>query len=103
MSRSGNVWGQRGDGEFFSSRKTEQTARKMYRTRDGARADVFDYIGRFYNPTRRQHSERINNVFEPPERSADYGAPGHRRTNGLVEYCLQSGGRKKHPLLQYDS
>ncbi|PTQ71229.1 IS3 family transposase, partial [Celeribacter persicus] len=27
--------------------------RKTYRTRRQARADVFDYIERFYNPTRR--------------------------------------------------
>ena len=38
---------------FFSSMKTERTARKMYRTRDEAKADVFDYIERFYNPKRR--------------------------------------------------
>ena len=38
---------------FFSSLKTESTARKMYRTRDEAKADVFDYIERFYNPKRR--------------------------------------------------
>jgi len=28
---------------FFSSLKTERTARKTYRTRDQAKADVFDY------------------------------------------------------------
>ena len=38
---------------FFSSLKTERTARKVYRTRGQARSDVFDYIERFYNPTRR--------------------------------------------------
>ncbi len=38
---------------FFSSLKTERTARKVYRSREQARADVFDYIERFYNPTRR--------------------------------------------------
>ena len=38
---------------FFSSLKTERTARRMYRTRDDAKADVFDYIERFYNPKRR--------------------------------------------------
>jgi len=36
-----------------SSLKTERVARKVYRTRDRARADVFDYIERFYNPKRR--------------------------------------------------
>ena len=40
---------------FFSSLKTERTANKTYRTRDQAKADVFDYIERFYNP-RRRHS-----------------------------------------------
>jgi hypothetical protein len=38
---------------FFSSLKTERTARKTYRTRDQAKADVFDYIERFYNAKRR--------------------------------------------------
>ena len=55
MSRSGNVWDNAAMESFFSSLKTERTARKMYRTRDEAKADVFDYIERFYNP-KRQHS-----------------------------------------------
>lgn len=41
---------------FFSSPKTQRKARKAYRTSDEARADVFDYIERFYNP-RRRHSK----------------------------------------------
>ncbi len=45
--------GQCGDESFFSSLKTERTARKTYRTRDQAKADVFDYIECFYNPKRR--------------------------------------------------
>ena len=53
MSRSGNVWDNAAMESFFSSLKTERTARKVYRTRDAARADVFDYIERFYNPKRR--------------------------------------------------
>lgn len=39
--------GQRGDGGFFSSLQIERTACNIYRTRNGARADVFDYIERF--------------------------------------------------------
>jgi Integrase core domain len=31
---------------FFSSLKVERVARKTYRTRDQAKADVFDYIER---------------------------------------------------------
>ena len=53
MSRLGNVWDNAAMESFFSSLKTERTARKVYRTRDEAKADVFDYIERFYNPKRR--------------------------------------------------
>jgi putative transposase len=53
MSRSGNCWDNAAMESFFSSMKTERTARQTYRTRDAARADVFDYIERFYNPKRR--------------------------------------------------
>jgi putative transposase len=48
-----NVWDNAAMESFFSSLKTERTTRKMYRPRDEARADVFDYIERFYNPKRR--------------------------------------------------
>jgi len=34
--------------------KTERVNRKIHRTRDDARADVFDYIERLYNPRRRR-------------------------------------------------
>ena len=53
MSRSGNVWDNAAMESFFSSLKTERTARRTYRTRSEAKADVFDYIERFYNPIRR--------------------------------------------------
>ena len=55
MSRSGNCWDNAAMESFFSSLKTERTARTRYHTRDQAKADVFDYIERFYNP-RRRHS-----------------------------------------------
>lgn len=40
---------------FFSTLKIERTNRTHYQTRNQAKADVFDYIERFYNP-RRRHS-----------------------------------------------
>ena len=57
MSRAGNVWDNAAMERVFSSLKTEPTASKTYRTRDQAKADVFDYdyIERFYDPSR-QHS-----------------------------------------------
>lgn len=43
MSRLGNVWDNAAM-ESFSSLKTERTARKVFRTREAARADVLNYI-----------------------------------------------------------
>ncbi len=53
MSRSGNVWDNAAMESFFSTFKTERTERKVYRSRNQAKADVFDFIERFYNPKRR--------------------------------------------------
>ena len=53
MSRSGNCWDNAAMESFFSSLKTERIAKKLYRSRAQAKADVFDYIECFYNPTRR--------------------------------------------------
>ena len=55
MSRRGNCWDNAAMESFFSTLKTERLSRKIYRTRDELRADVFDYIERFYNP-KRMHS-----------------------------------------------
>jgi putative transposase len=56
MSRRGECWDNAAMESFFSSMKTERLSRKVYRTREQARADVFDYIERFYNPVRK-HSK----------------------------------------------
>ena len=56
MSRQGDVWDNSAMESFFSTLKTERVNRRQYRTRDEARADVFDYIERFYNPRRRHSS-----------------------------------------------
>ena len=53
VSRPGNVGDNAAMESFFSSLKTERIARKVYRTRNEAKADVFDYIERFYNTIRR--------------------------------------------------
>lgn len=47
-----------------SSLKTERTARKVYRTKDDAKADVFDYIERYYNPKRRHSTIGYMNPVE---------------------------------------
>ncbi|MFA7585938.1 MAG: IS3 family transposase, partial [Novosphingobium sp.] len=39
---------------FFNLLKRERIRRRIYRTREEARQDVFDYIEMFYNPVRKQ-------------------------------------------------
>ena len=53
MSRRGNCFDNAVVESFFSSLKKERIRRRIYRTREEARADVFDYIEMFYNRTRR--------------------------------------------------
>jgi len=55
MSRRGDVWDNSAMESFFSSLKTERTSRTQYRSRNQCRADLFDYVERFYN-VRRRHS-----------------------------------------------
>jgi putative transposase len=53
MSRRGNCFDNAVAESFFSSLKKERIRRRIYRSREEARADVFDYIEIFYNRTRR--------------------------------------------------
>jgi len=53
MSGSGNCYDNAAVESFFGLLKRERVNRVRYRTRDEARADVFDYIEVFYNRTRR--------------------------------------------------
>ena len=52
-SRKGECWDSAAMESFFSTLKLERVHRQRYKTRDEARADIFDYIERFYNPKRR--------------------------------------------------
>ena len=53
MSRRGNCWDNAVAESFFSSLKKERIRKRVYKTRDLARADIFDYIEIFYNRNRR--------------------------------------------------
>jgi len=53
MSGAGSCYDNAAVESFFATLKRERTRRRNYRTRDDARADVFDYIERFYNRQRR--------------------------------------------------
>lgn len=53
MSRRGNCHDNAVAESFFSNLKKERVRKKIYPSRDEARADVFDYIEVFYNQNRR--------------------------------------------------
>lgn len=54
MSRRGDCWDNAAMESFFASLKKERVYTKpRYATRDAARADLFEYIERFYNSQRR--------------------------------------------------
>jgi putative transposase len=54
---------------FFGMLKRERVHRQTYRTRDEARADLFDYIERFHNPRMRRRvarqDQKFSAVFKP--------------------------------------
>lgn len=53
MSRKANCWDNAVAESFFNSLKNERVHGQRYRTRDEARADLFEYIELFYNRSRR--------------------------------------------------
>ena len=71
MSRSGNCWDNAAAESFFSSLKMERVRGKVYRTRDQARADVFDYVERFYNPNRRHSTIGYMSPIQYEERAME--------------------------------
>ncbi|MCF6328277.1 MAG: IS3 family transposase [Henriciella sp.] len=71
MSRSGNCWDNAAMESFFSSLKIERVRGQIYRTRDQARADVFDYVERFYNPTRRHSTIGYMSPMQYEERAME--------------------------------
>jgi len=79
MSRRGNCWDNAAMESFFSTLKTERLSRTQHRTRDALRADVFDYIERFYNPKRR-HS------------TLGYISPVQLRTLNAPKGCVHASG-----------
>ena len=55
MSARGSCYDNAVVESFFASRKRERCKRTKYKTREDAKADIFDYIERFYN-RKRMHS-----------------------------------------------
>jgi putative transposase len=53
MSRRGNCYDNAVAESFFQLLKRERIKRRIYKDREDARHDIFDYIEMFYNPVRR--------------------------------------------------
>lgn len=63
MSRRGNCYDNAVAESFFQLLKRERIKRKIYRDREDARRDIFDYIEMFYNPIRRHgHAGNLSPV-----------------------------------------
>lgn len=63
MSRRGNCYDNAVVESFFQLLKRERIKRRIYASREEARADVFDYIEMFYNPVRRHgHNNGLSPV-----------------------------------------
>jgi len=53
MSLKGNCRDNASAESFFSKLKSEKIKKRIYKTRQEAMSDVFEYIEGFYNPARR--------------------------------------------------
>jgi putative transposase len=69
MSRRGNCYDNAVAESFFQLLKRERIKRKIYKNRDKARQDVFNYIEMFYNPLRRHGN---NSDLSPVEFEKQY-------------------------------
>ncbi len=64
MSRRGNCHDNAVAESFFNLLKRERIRRRLYKNREDARRDIFDYIEMFYNP-KRKHAR--NGMLSPVE------------------------------------
>ncbi|MEP2595778.1 MAG: IS3 family transposase [Kangiellaceae bacterium] len=69
MSRRGNCHDNACAESFFALLKRERIRRRVYKSKEEGKADIFNYIELFYNPTRR-HGH--NNDLSPMEYEKNY-------------------------------
>lgn len=74
MSRRGNCHDNAPVESLFGLLKRERIRRRVYPTKDAARAEVFDYIEMFYNPRRRHGSTDDLSPVEFERRYAQRGS-----------------------------
>ena len=86
MSARGNCYDNAVVESFFGLMKRERVNRTRYLTRDEAKADVFDYIERFYNRKRRHGY--LGNISP---------AVFEERYQNQFQTVHQTGAKPKHP------
>lgn len=69
MSRRGNCYDNAVAESFFQLLKRERIKRQVYRTREDARRDIFEYIELFYNSTRKHG---YNGLLSPQQFEKEY-------------------------------
>ena len=92
-AQTGEVWDNSAMESFFISLKTERTARRVYRTRAEARADVFEYVERFYSPTRRHSTLGYVSPIEF-EKASRCLSRGPRDRQQPIVVCTRLRGRR---------
>jgi len=70
MSRRGNCWDNAVAESFFKTLKVERVYHRKYRTREEARADLFEYIEVFYNRKRLHSANGFVSPVDFEERKA---------------------------------
>ncbi len=68
MSRRGNCHDNAVAESFFQLLKREKIRRRTYRTREGARRNVFEYIEIFYNSKRKHTNNGMLSLVDFEER-----------------------------------
>lgn len=81
-SRRGNCHDNAVAESFFNLLKRERIRRRVYRLRDEARQDVFDYIEMFYNPNRKH----VRNAMLSPE-AAENLTRGSTKLGAIQSDC----------------
>ncbi len=83
MNRRGNYWDNAVAESFFSSLNKERIGKRIYKTRDIAQADIFDYIEVFYNRTRRHsHLGGVSSeALNAPQFEVRVCIPRRRKSN----------------------
>lgn len=89
ISRRGNRHDNAVAESFFNLRKRERKCRKVYRSRDEARQDLFDYIEMFYN-SKRKH---VRNGMLSPVEFENTGKRNPRVSTKLGAIHLRLGSR----------